>query len=398
MTSLAGAPWLCDPAVAQVFDAMDAGPGETRFVGGVVRDALAGVQVADIDLATTATPETTLERLGRAGVKSVPTGLEHGTVTAIVDGRPFEITTLRRDVSTDGRHATVAYTSDWRLDASRRDFTINAMSAERSGAVHDYFGGAEDLAAGRVRFVGVAAERVAEDYLRILRFFRFHAWYGAGDPDPAGLAACRDGVDGLAVVSAERVRVELLRLLGAPAPETAIGAMADIGVLSAVLGVEPGRIDDLLALERRSEAPPDPLLRLAGLAPEAELAARLRLSRDEAKAMTAMRPPWTDLGDDDGAWRRAIYRLGPETFRRRTLLAGAASGDDVTAARLAALDEWRPISFPLKGKDLLALGFTAGPDLGDALERLEARWIDGGFRATRADLLGEAATILEQKA
>ncbi len=266
--------FLADPALVSVMAVLP----EARVVGGAVRDTLAGRLVTEIDLATPREPEQVVHTLKAAGIRAVPTGLDHGTVTAVVDGRGFEITTLRRDVETDGRHATVAFTDDWRADAARRDFTINALSMTRDGAVFDYFDGIADLRAGRVRFVGDPATRIAEDYLRILRFFRFFSRYATGAADHAALSAIRAGVLGLGGLSAERVWSELSRILSAPDPCTAVGLMAELGVLAAVLpeGADPARLARLIA----AGAPPDPLLRLAALltGDTLALAARLRLS------------------------------------------------------------------------------------------------------------------------
>lgn len=394
---LAAAPWLTAPATAAVLDALAGGGGETRFVGGVVRDALLDRPVADIDLATNLAPEETARRLEAAGLKAVPTGIAHGTITAVVEGRGFEITTLRRDVETDGRHAEVAFTDDWRADAARRDFTINAMSADRRGCVYDYFGGWEDLHAGRVRFVGDAEARVHEDYLRILRFFRFHAWYGVGAIDRNGLAACNDGVGGLARVSAERVRVELLRLLAAPDPGVALDAMRGVDVFRVLIGHPAVDVAPVLAVERRLGAAPDPLLRLAALAPgdgEA-LATALRLSRAERAMLIALAPPWNDLGDDAAAWRRALYRQGAGVFRRRAMLAAAVGEAAALDARLAAAAAWRPVEFPVKGRDLIGLGLQAGPDVGAMMARLEAVWIAADFAPDRLALLAEARRWIE---
>ena len=388
---LAGRAWLDAPATRALFAALDGDGAETRFVGGVVRDALLGRPVADVDLATTLPPDDVARRLKAARIRAVPTGLAHGTVTAVLEGHGYEITTLRRDVATDGRHAEVAFTSDWAADAARRDFTMNAMSADRSGRVYDYFTGRADLAAGRVRFVGDAEKRVAEDYLRILRFFRFLAWYGTGEIDREGLEACRAGAAGLARVSAERVRHEMLRLLAAPDPGTSLDAMTATGVLEALLGHPPADVRPLIALERTAGRAPDPLLRLAALAPgdAAALARRLRLARRERIALEAMAPPWTDLdadreggpGDATGM-RRALYRLGRETFERRALLAAANASEAngaVLAARLAAAADWRPRKLPIGGRDLGGLGLTPGPEIGAMMRELEAYWIERNF-------------------
>lgn len=389
---LADAPWLSAPETVAVLDALAGDRAETRFVGGGVRDALLGLEIADVDLATTLEPEETMRRLKAAGLKAVPTGLAHGTVTAVVDGHGFEITTLRRDVATDGRHAEVAFTDDWRADAARRDFTINAMSSGRDGRVFDYFGGRDDLAAGRVRFVGDAAERVGEDYLRILRFFRFFAWYGSGVIDADGLAACRKGVDGLTRVSAERMRTELLRLLSAPDPGPALSAMRGVGVMQALIGHRASDISELLAIERAAGHGPDPILRLAALAPgdgEA-LTAALRLSRKERQALLRLGSPWTDLGRDADGWRRVIYRQGVEAFRRRTILAASVGEGVQLIPRLTEAKAWRPKTFPVRGRDLIALGLPAGPAVGAMTAKLEAHWVGKDFAPAQADLLALA--------
>jgi len=395
-TPLAGAPSLSIPEVDALLTALEGGGAETRFVGGVVRDSLIGRQDADIDLATTLTPDMVTNRLENAGIKTAPTGLAHGTVTAIVNHRGFEITTLRRDVSTDGRHADVAYTDDWKEDAARRDFTINAMSADRAGRVYDYFDGMKDLKAGRVRFVGAADRRVAEDYLRILRFFRFSAWYGAGEIDGDGLEACRVGVPGLRRVSAERIRHELLRLLAAPNPGQALGAMTATGVLKALIGAAPASADAVLAIEQAAGRQPDPLLRLAALAPDAgaALPTRLRLSRSESAALAAMAPPWTDLGATPAAWRAALHRRGREAFERRALLAASVGEETLLTDRLRAASDWRSRTMPVKGKDLIRLGLTPGPEVGAMMRKLEAAWIEGDFEADREALLAEAAALM----
>jgi len=365
--------FLADPALASVMAALP----EARVVGGAVRDALLGRPVTDIDLATPLPPEQVTRALRAAGIRSVPTGLDHGTVTAVVDGRGFEITTLRRDVQTDGRHARVAFTADWRADAARRDFTINALSMTRDGAVFDYFGGIADLHARRVRFVGDPATRIAEDYLRILRFFRFFARYAAAPPEPAELAAIRAGVPGIASLSAERVWSELARILSAPDPRGAVALMAELGVLDAVLpeGADPGRLARLVA----AGAPADPVLRLAALLTGDALAfaARLRLSAAERDRLAALRAgPVPAPGMDDAALRRLLADTARELLIDRCWLAGGAAADwAALRARLAALP--RPV-FPLEGRDALALGVPQGPRVGALLRDVRRWWLDGG--------------------
>jgi len=365
---------LDDPGLPPLFAALP----RARLVGGCVRDALAGRANADVDLATPDEPASIIRALDRGGVRSIPTGIDHGTVTALIGGRGYEITTLRRDVATDGRHAEVAWTDDWREDAARRDFTINAMSMTPDGQVFDYFGGAADLQAGRVRFVGDPAARVAEDYLRILRFFRFQARYGAGPADPAALAAIAGGVPGLQRLSAERVWSELKRILAAPAPDAALGLMRALGVMDAILpeGTADRPVDGL---------PPDPVLRMAALLTgnPAAMAARLRLSAAEAETLAALRGP--PPGGSDADLRRALAETDAAILAARSWLAG--QGPDIRA-RLAAIP--RPV-FPLEGRDVLALGLPPGPAVGALLRAVRTWWLDGGCTASAAACRAELA-------
>ncbi len=354
-----------------------------------MRDALIGRPVADIDLATPLPPDAVTRALQAAGLRVIPTGLDHGTVTALSGGRGFEVTTLRRDVATDGRHATVAFTDDWAADAARRDFTFNAMSMARDGTLFDPFGGVADLAAGRVRFVGDPAQRIAEDYLRVLRHFRFLARYGRAEPDAATLAALADGVPGLALLSPERVWSELKKILAAPDPVAAVALMQRLGVLQAVLP----EATNLPALQRlvAADAPAEPLLRLASLAPgdPRPLNERLRLSgaeQDGLLALTQAAPlPASDA--DDAGLRRALADTEPEILLGRLWLAGgpAALRDRIVATP-------RPV-FPLQGRDLLAAGLAPGPRIGVLLDRLRRSWRDGGCTATREELLTELARL-----
>ncbi|HET6194551.1 MAG TPA: CCA tRNA nucleotidyltransferase [Acetobacteraceae bacterium] len=378
--------FLAEPALAAVMAALP----EARVVGGAVRDTLALREVREIDLATPRTPEQVTQALREAGLRAVPTGLPHGTVTAVSDGQGFEVTTLRRDVQTDGRRAVVAFTDDWRADAARRDFTINAMSLTRTGEVFDYFGGIADLRAGVLRFVGDPATRIAEDYLRILRYFRFLARYGNGPVDSAALAAIRAGVPGLARLSVERVWNELARLLAAPDPRPAVALMAEVGVLAAVVpeGADPARLARLVA----AGAPADPLLRLAALltGDPAGLAARLRLSAAERDRLAALRAmPVPRPGDDDATLRRLLADEAAGVLIERSWLAG----DDTPQwaalrARLATMK--RPV-FPLEGRDVLALGEPEGPRVGALLRAVRQWWLDGGCiageEACRAELM-----------
>lgn len=398
MTRLDPPPFRDDAALARVWEAIPS----ARVVGGAVRDAVAGRMrqttaaeqaeakrtengpdgrsLADIDLASPLSPGDASAALTAAGIRVVPTGLAHGTVTAVLDGRGFEITTLRRDLETDGRHAVVAFTDDWQEDAARRDFTINAMSMTRDGTVFDYFGGIEDLRAGRLRFVGAPDRRIAEDYLRILRFFRFQARYGSTEPDTATLAALRDGIPGLGRLSAERVWHELRRILAAPRPDAALGLMWRLGIGAAVLPeARPMPVDAL---------PPDPVLRLAALliGDPALAAARLKLSNADRDRLLRLRAtPAVPADADDTVLRRLLAR------HRRADLNDRMSLDRAPAwlhARLAALPD--PV-FPLEGRDLLAAGLSPGPAIGALLADLRAWWLDGGCTADRTACLAELA-------
>jgi len=403
--SLKDAAWLKRPETERVFAALTASGVETRAVGGAVRDALLGRPVTEIDLATTALPEQVMALARKAGLRAVPTGIEHGTVTVVVDGVPFEVTTLRRDVEAFGRHATIAFTEDWVEDARRRDFTLNALYAGSDGTVFDPLGGYADLAAGRVRFIGDAEARIKEDYLRILRFFRFNAYYGKGPLDPEGLRACVRLRAGLDQLSAERVGAELRRLLVAPQAMRAIGAVFDYGLLPDLLGGVPRleRLAKLIAIEETLGLVPDATLRLAALAvfvaEDAErLAARLRLSKAEQAVLALGAADHAKSGlPDGGAAKRALYRLGPSAFTAHVLIAWADSGaspnDPSWREALSLPERWQAPSFPLRGTDIMALGDAKGPEIGDILRRLEADWIAAGFAFSREELLARAAEL-----
>ena len=381
--------FLQDGALAPILAALP----RARVVGGGVRDTLAGREVADVDLATPDPPDDVIAALRAAGLKSAPTGLKHGTVTAISNHRGFEVTTLRRDVETDGRHAEVAWTSDWQEDAARRDFTMNAMSMTPAGEIFDYFGGAADLEAGRVRFVGDPAARIAEDYLRILRFFRFHARYGSGEPDPATLAALRDGVPGLARLSPERVWSELKRILLAPDPAGSVRLMAELGVLQAVLP-EAAAVEALRRLVEAG-APADPMLRLAALAPgdTTELAERLRLSTAERTELADLAGPAPKPDLDGAGLRRALAETPAEVLIGRSWLAHGRAGEGVRA-RLAAAE--RPV-FKLAGRDALALGLEPGPVVGELIRQVREWWLAGGCIADAAACRAELARLVQRR-
>ena len=374
-------PFTDDPALGRLWDAL---PG-ARVVGGAVRDALLHRPVADIDMATPLPPGEAAAVLRAGGIKVVPTGLAHGTVTAVVDGRGFEITTLRQDVQTDGRHAVVAFTADWRGDALRRDFTINAMSMTRDGSVFDYAGGLVDLRARRVRFVGDPATRIREDYLRILRYFRFQSRYGSTPPDADTIAALRGGIPGLARLSIERVWMELRRILLAPDPVAGISLMAELGVLAAVAPeLDPA---PLAALQARG-APVDPILRLSAMltGDPAAFAERMKLSNEERDRLVRLRSVPVPAADaDDDALRRLLADHLRDDLIDRSWLAGTPA---VVRARLAALPQ--PV-FPLQGRDVLHLGLAHGPQVGALLRTVRAWWMAGGAVADRATCLAELA-------
>lgn len=384
--SVGDQPWLTASATHAVMDALEAagGPDCARFVGGSVRNAVLGQPVDDIDIATTLTPDAVVGALKAAGLKSVPTGIDHGTVTAISERRPYEITTLRRDVTTDGRNATVAFTTDWAEDAARRDFRLNALYADRAGRVIDPTGaGLDDALAGRIVFVGQAETRIREDYLRILRFFRFYAWYGRGEPDAGAMAACAALKDGMGRLSAERVTKELLKLLAAPDPRGAVSAMEQAGVLERVLpGARArGRFETLCELSE------DALLRLAALlgsgADYAAATIRLRLSNAEKDRLTGALGDVASLDMNDRQARALIYRQSGATVSDQIMLAWADAPERAQDAKrlLDLAAQWSPPPMPVGGADVRALGLTPGPLTGQALKAFEAGWIADDFPA-----------------
>jgi poly(A) polymerase len=394
--------WMTAPETRAVMAALAGEGAVARFVGGCVRDAILDRTgtVSDIDIATADPPDRVTLLLGNAGLRSIPTGIAHGTVTALSGARHYEITTLRRDVETFGRRARVAFTDDWAGDAARRDFTMNALYADADGTLYDPTGGLADLRAGRVRFVGDAALRIQEDALRLLRFFRFHAHYGRGEPDAAGLAAASAAAASLATLSGERVTGELFKLLQAATAAGALQIMARHGVLAHLLPEAPGidRLARLVPIEATLGLS-DSLRRLAALLPSdataaVRLADRLKLSNDERERFAAIVAPALAVGADmDVAARgRALYRLGRERFVDLALLAWAAEPlPDAAAwrAHLAAAEAWvRPI-LPVGGTDVLALGLPPGPRVGELLAAVERWWEAGGFRAGRADALAK---------
>ncbi|HEY4922678.1 MAG TPA: CCA tRNA nucleotidyltransferase [Xanthobacteraceae bacterium] len=398
--------WLAAGALAHVLAVLDHAGEEARVVGGAVRDALLGQTSGEVDIATTAVPDTVIERARAAGFKAVPTGIDHGTVTVIVDGEPFEVTTLRADVETYGRKAKVAFGRDWKVDAERRDFTMNALSVDRAGEIFDYVGGLADIDARRVRFIGKAEKRIAEDYLRILRFFRFHATYGQGAPDPDGLKACIDGREGLAQLSRERVRMELIKLLRAAHATPTLAVMTEAGLLEMVLGGVPllASFENTCKVEKAIGIVGDPVRRLGALGvavvEDAErLWQRLRLTNSEHARLASIGEGWKEIDPAQGeaAARELIYRLGPDRYLDRVLVAWARSPDgaaDEMWKNLATLPaRWTAPTFPLKAKDFTRRGIEKGPRLGAVIAAAEEAWIAASFPVDQAALaaLADAA-------
>jgi poly(A) polymerase len=388
---LGDARWLRQGEVARLLAVLDRDGEEARVVGGAVRNALLNLAIDEIDLATTAVPDDVVRRVTAAGWKAVPTGIEHGTVTVVVDGKPFEVTTLRQDVETYGRKAKVAFGRDWRADAERRDFTVNALSASADGTVYDYVSGIADIEARRVRFIGDAGARIAEDYLRILRFFRFHAWYGAGPPEAAGLHACIQARAGLEALSRERVRMELLKLLLARHATPTLAVMAETGILGAVLGAVPwlASFENAVKAEVAMDVCADAVRRLGALSIRVRedgerLAQRLRLSNAEGERLAALEGWWRIApAAGEAAARALLYRLGAQIFTDRVLTAWSRAPEgaaDPPWHALAGLPRrWTVPDFPLKSADFTKRGIAAGPALGKAIRAAEAAWIAADF-------------------
>ena len=386
------ASWRRRSGLPRLLTTLGAEQGETRFVGGCVRDTLLDLDVNDVDLATRLAPDEVVRRLEQAGIKAVPTGIAHGTITAVLAGRPIEVTTLRRDVSTDGRRAKVAFTEDWEEDAARRDFTINALSADpASGEIFDYFGGLDDLEARHVRFIGDPRVRIAEDHLRILRFFRFHARFGSGAPDEAGLAACEQRANDLMALSRERIADELLKLLALPDPRATTALMIARNILKPVLPEidSSRRLERLIEAERRAGISPAAIRRLAALLPvdrdvAASVAARLRLSkRASARLVSAADPSLEDP-------EILAYRIGSEEAVDRFLL----HSDDPPP--LQALQSWKRPQLPIGGGDLIGMGLSAGPAVARTLRAVEQEWSRSGFSPKRREVLALARRHVEE--
>lgn len=397
---LPDAPWRHRPGLDNLLTALDAAGGKARYVGGAVRDGLLGLAVNDLDIATTLAPQDVLDRLKAAEIKAVPTGIDHGTITAVIAGWPVEITTLRRDVSTDGRRATIAYTDDWREDAARRDFTINALYADPlSGEITDYFGGVADLEARRLRFIGDADARIAEDHLRILRYFRFLARYGDDELDNMAYAACVAAANSLMALSRERIADELLKLLGVAAPIHALRLMVDGGILTPVLpevdraGIY--RLERLIAREAAAGIAPSALRRLAALLPpdaaRADLVgARLKLSNKARKRLTTA----LEAGLGDMPIRALAWHIGVEGAIDRLLLDA-----DADLSPLSALDDWTPPKLPIGGGALIARGLPPGPDVAKALNVVQDMWVAEGFPdGARVDAIADQTVSKFQRA
>jgi len=409
--------WITSPETTRLFDALESEGAEARFVGGCVRDGLAKRTVKDIDIATTATPDEVMALLGKAEIRCIPTGIEHGTITAIVDGIPYEVTTLRVDRETDGRHASVDFTNDWIADARRRDFTFNALSANRAGDVYDPFNGIADLSYGRVCFIGRPADRIAEDYLRILRYFRFHATHGRPPADRDALQACRSNVSHLANLSGERIRDEILKILNAPNPADIVLLMRGERILEQILpeAGEVGRLRALTWLTTRAvtldSVTLDPLRNLAGLLkPDGGkqsaqgVASRWRLSnRDAARLGDMMEPLGIAPDAPEPVIRQKLYECDTEIFRDRALLEWAKevsiearlprARTQAWIALLELVEHWQQPTFPLTGSDVLELGVSPGPEVGKLLRTVEGWWQEQGFPDDRPACLGRLREI-----
>jgi poly(A) polymerase len=384
--SLSRATWLKAPSLQRVFAVIAEAGGEARVAGGAVRNALLKEKVTEVDIATTLSPQRVMGVCKAAGLSVHPTGIDHGTVTVVSDHHPYEVTTLRHDVETDGRRAKVKFTDDWQADAMRRDFTMNAMYCDARGKIYDFTDGYRDISRKRIIFVGSPSKRIEEDYLRILRFFRFHARYGKGAPDKAGLAACvrhRRGLDGL---SAERVRQEMFKLMVAPGAVPTLKLMAKHGILDHLLQYT----EDWRVISR---LPPDPVLRLSVLASDPRaMQGKWRLSNNDGKrieAITAMMAPSPSLRPREQ--RIILYQMGSEAWRDLVHVAWARSKapmDDVAWKRLLRLpDRWSVPSLPVSGRDLIDIGMKPGPDMGTALRRMEDWWVASDFKPDRMELL-----------
>ena len=402
-------PWMTDKGVIAVVRALP--EGSTRFVGGCVRNALLGEKVNDVDLATQLEPAEVKAALDAAGIRSVPTGIEHGTITAVIEGQPIEITTLRKDVDTDGRRAVIAFTQKWAEDAIRRDFTLNALYADPNGTIHDPTGqGLSDVTERKFRFVGSADDRVREDYLRILRYFRFLAWYTKGNSvDAEALRACRENRAGIKKLSSERVWSEIKKLLSAPDPSRAVRIMQTNDILDVILPEASNTegLDRIVVFEKQHALKPDALLRLMAMAGRDEMAMaglckRLKLSNSEKSRILAWAGDRSEIGPDmkDKDKKIAVYRAGAQTITDRAVLKAVGADDPIVASRWMSLAEiaidWDIPEFPIKGRDLKKAGIDDGPQMGKILQSLEALWIKSGFEANKEKLLMALTLIKAQ--
>jgi len=401
-------PWMVEKPLAKVMTALG---GEARYVGGAVRNTLLGAEVREVDIATPLTPDVVTKRLEAAGLKAVPTGIEHGTITAVADGKPYEVTTLRRDVETDGRRAVVAFATDWKEDAGRRDFTMNALYASADGEIFDYCNGLADLQAGHVRFIGDAVARIREDYLRILRLFRFHAWYGKGEIDAVALNAAAAEKSGLAKLSGERIAQEVLRLLEAENPLPVLRVMAASGILAEILpgALDMTRLERLCAIDAASFFTPDPVLRLTALLGTDEKSAAAVI--DRFKMSNKDRARIADLvGGKEKIVsylsirevRKLLYRLDSQRFRDRTFLRWAEDAKMSNAIQWRALLElagvWQRPVFPLTGRDVMQAGVPEGPLVGQILNEVEEWWIDADFTDDEFSLAERLKAVVQATA
>lgn len=400
------APWLESPLLLKVLSALGAPATDVRVVGGCVRDTVLGRPVTDIDLATPDLPTTVIDKLEAAGLKAVPTGIDHGTITAVAEGQGFEVTTLRKDTACDGRHAAVEFTQDWREDATRRDFTINAMSMRPNGEVFDFFDGWRDAEAGRITFIGEPVDRIQEDFLRILRFFRFLAHYGRVDPDAATVSACHVYRSRLAALSAHRIRNEMAKLLSARDPSAALLLMQETEVLTEVVPGETdaGAVARLIALEAHIRVEGNLqdqdswFRRWCALVPDhnTDVADRFHMSKRDAASLQALHDASQAVPklDEESAWRDFLYahhHVAADAVLVAAARAQSINTDAVSGSHARCL-EWRQPTFPVKGRDLQDLGFESGVALGQMLDQLEQQWLSSGFSETRDELLRTAAT------
>jgi poly(A) polymerase len=401
LPSLAGSAWLGEPSLQQVLAALAAAGGEARIAGGAVRDALMGEAVGEVDIATTLTPDEMMAAGKAAGFGVHPTGIEHGTVTLVASGRPFEVTTLRRDLETFGRRARVAFTDDWEADARRRDFTINALYCSGEGEIFDPVKGYPDILKERIRFVGNPATRIKEDYLRILRYFRFEARYGGKTSDKASLSACVRLRKGLATLSPERIRQEFYKLLVAPCAAPVLMLMAKnkvlAHILAAVKDLDP--VARMEKIDRKLGLPADPLLRLALIAKDAPtLRDRLKLTNAEMARLKAIGlAPAPDPRLRAGEQRAVLYQMGPEAYRDAVRLAWARSRAAPANSRwrqlLELAEHWNPPVFPVNGDDLSARGLQPGPGMGKMLQQLEDWWVASDFKPSKDELLARVGKL-----